>query len=121
MAVTIKGYIKVPFEELEIIKTCLSEHIENTLNEDGCLKFEVFAHIEGNNITAHYSDGEKLEDPRLVYDEKLGWKLFFTEWDHVNECEQETFEFVDEIEESNKEKFERAASSNKENKTSFKF
>jgi len=41
MAVTIKGYIKVPFEELEIIKNCLSEHIENTLNEDGCLKFEV--------------------------------------------------------------------------------
>lgn len=41
MAVTLKGHIKVPFEELETIKTCLSEHIENTLNEDGCLEFEV--------------------------------------------------------------------------------
>jgi len=89
--------------------------------QQGCLKFEVFAHIEGNNITAHYSDGEKLEDPRLVYDEKLGWKLFFTKYDHVNKCEQETFEFVDEIEKSNKEKFEKAASSNKENRKNFKF
>ena len=41
MAVILEGYIRVPFEELETIKTHLSEHIKNTLNEDGCLEFEV--------------------------------------------------------------------------------
>ena len=41
MTVILEGYIKVPFEELETIKTHLSEHIKNTLNEDGCLEFEV--------------------------------------------------------------------------------
>jgi hypothetical protein len=35
MAVILESYIKVPFAELEAIKTHLGEHIKNTLNEDG--------------------------------------------------------------------------------------
>jgi (4S)-4-hydroxy-5-phosphonooxypentane-2,3-dione isomerase len=41
MALIVEGYIKVPFEELETIKTHLTEHIKNTLNEDGCLEFGI--------------------------------------------------------------------------------
>lgn len=41
MAVILEGYIKVPHEELETIKSKLNEHIQNTLNEDGCLEFDV--------------------------------------------------------------------------------
>jgi quinol monooxygenase YgiN len=41
MAMILEGYIRVPHEELEAIKNQLNEHIENTLNEDGCLEFDV--------------------------------------------------------------------------------
>ena len=41
MAVILEGYIRVPYEELETIKNKLNEHIEHTLNEDGCLEFDV--------------------------------------------------------------------------------
>ena len=41
MTVVLEGYIKVPLEELETIKSHLGEHIRNTLNEDGCLEFTV--------------------------------------------------------------------------------
>ena len=41
MAVILEGHIRVPYEELETIKNKLNEHIENTLNEDGCLEFDV--------------------------------------------------------------------------------
>ena len=39
MKIILEGYIKVPLDELETIKTHLDEHIQNTLNEDGCLEF----------------------------------------------------------------------------------
>ena len=39
--IIVKGYFKVPQEELNIIKSYLSDHITNSLNEDGCLKFEI--------------------------------------------------------------------------------
>ena len=41
MAVILEGYIRVPNEELETIKNKLNEHIEDTLNEDDCLEFDV--------------------------------------------------------------------------------
>ena len=41
MAVVLEGYIKVPLQELETIKNNLDEHIQNTLNEHGCLEFTV--------------------------------------------------------------------------------
>lgn len=41
MTVVLEGYIKVPLQELETIRTNLDEHIRNTLNEDGCLEFTV--------------------------------------------------------------------------------
>ena len=41
MAVILEGYIRVPHKELETIKNHLSEHVENTLNEVGCLAFDV--------------------------------------------------------------------------------
>ncbi|MBT7879811.1 MAG: antibiotic biosynthesis monooxygenase [Gammaproteobacteria bacterium] len=41
MTVILEGHIKVPFEELEAIKSHLGEHIQNTLNEPGCLEFTV--------------------------------------------------------------------------------
>ena len=41
MTVILEGYIKVPLEELETIKNNLDEHIQNTLNEHGCLEFTV--------------------------------------------------------------------------------
>ena len=33
MTVILEGYIKVPLEELEAIKSHLGEHIRNTLNQ----------------------------------------------------------------------------------------
>jgi len=41
MTVILEGYIKVPLEELETIKNNLDVHIQNTLNEHGCLEFTV--------------------------------------------------------------------------------
>ena len=41
MKIILYGYIKVPLDELETIKIHLDEHIQNTLNEDGCLEFIV--------------------------------------------------------------------------------
>ena len=41
MALVLEGHIKVPVDELETIKNNLNEHIQNTLNEDGCLEFTV--------------------------------------------------------------------------------
>ena len=41
VVVILEGYIRVPFEELDAVKTHLGEHINNTLNEDGCLEFVV--------------------------------------------------------------------------------
>jgi quinol monooxygenase YgiN len=41
MPVILEGSIKVPCKELEKIKNKLNEHVENTLNEEGCLEFEV--------------------------------------------------------------------------------
>ena len=41
MAVILEGYIRVPYKELETIKNKLNEHIEHTLDEDGCLEFDV--------------------------------------------------------------------------------
>lgn len=41
MTVVLEGYIKVPLQELETIKNNLDEHIQNTLNEHGCLEFTV--------------------------------------------------------------------------------
>ena len=41
MAVILYGYIRVPYKELETIKNKLNEHIEHTLDEDGCLEFDV--------------------------------------------------------------------------------
>ena len=35
MTVILEGYIKVPLEELEAIKSHLGEHIRNTLKEHG--------------------------------------------------------------------------------------
>lgn len=100
------------------IKLTWTEYAYNQL-QDSCV-IEVFAHIDKNIIiSAHDSDGEELEKPRLVHDEILGWELHFTKCDHVNECKQETYENVD-IKESNKEQF-GAASSNKENMQSLKF
>ena len=41
MAIVLEGHIKVPVDDLETIKNNLNEHIQNTLNEDGCLEFTV--------------------------------------------------------------------------------
>ncbi len=41
MTFVLEGYIRVPPEELENIKNNLEEHIQNTLNEPGCLEFRV--------------------------------------------------------------------------------
>ena len=41
MAIVLEGHIKVPVDELETIKNNLNEHIQNTLNKDGCLEFTV--------------------------------------------------------------------------------
>jgi quinol monooxygenase YgiN len=41
MAFTLKGYIKVPLEELETIEEQLDEHIQNTKKEVGCIEFRV--------------------------------------------------------------------------------
>ena len=41
MPITLKGYIIVPLEELEVVQSYLVEHIRNTLNEEGCLEFIV--------------------------------------------------------------------------------
>jgi len=99
-------------------------YIKLTWTDIGCnqldtRKFEVFAHMQGNNITAHFSNGKKLNKPSLECEEGC-WELHFTETDN-NDIERNRDEFVDEIEESSKTEFERAASSNKENKKSFKF
>tara|TARA_S200000501_G_C20269442_1_gene502155 strand:- start:153 stop:437 length:285 start_codon:yes stop_codon:yes gene_type:complete len=41
MTLTVKGYIKVPLEELETIKLYLDEHVQNTRSEVGCIEFKV--------------------------------------------------------------------------------
>ena len=41
MTFTVKGYMKVPLEELETIEEQLNEHIQNTRNEIGCIEFRV--------------------------------------------------------------------------------
>ncbi len=41
MTVILEGYIEVPLEELDAVKSHLGEHIKNTLDEDGCLAFAV--------------------------------------------------------------------------------
>ena len=41
VVVILEGYIRVPFEELDAVKAHLGEHINNTLNDDGCLEFVV--------------------------------------------------------------------------------
>ena len=41
MGYILKGYIEVPMEEVENIKKYLSRHIQNTLEESGCLEFRV--------------------------------------------------------------------------------
>ena len=52
MAVILEGYIRVPHEKLEAIESQLNEHIENTLNEDGCLKFDV-THDDSDECIFH--------------------------------------------------------------------
>jgi hypothetical protein len=86
-------------------------------NQDGgCSYFEVFAHINRTKIiSAHYSDGEKLEDPRLEGKEG-DWELHFTKYYPLSEGSRETSECV-EIETIEQSAF----GANKENKTSFKF
>ena len=82
-----------------------------------CNKFEVFAHIDRTEIISAYSNGEKLGNTTLEGEEGC-WELSYTETDNDG-IERNRDEIVD-IEESNKVKF-GAASSNKENKKSFKF
>ena len=41
MGYILKGYIEVPMEEVENIKKYLNRHIQNTLEESGCLEFRV--------------------------------------------------------------------------------
>lgn len=41
MTVVLEGYIKVPLGELDAIQDNLDVHIQNTLNESGCLEFTV--------------------------------------------------------------------------------
>lgn len=63
MTVTIKGHIRVPVEALETIKMHLPAHIQNTLNEPGCLIFQV----QQDALDAclfHVS--EKFEDERAL-------------------------------------------------------
>ena len=64
MTVILKGYIKVPLEELEVIKRHLGEHIKNTLNEDGCLEFTVEQDAVDKcifNVFERFIDNEAFE------------------------------------------------------------
>lgn len=39
--ITLSGHIQVPEKEIEKVREALPEHISKTLNEEGCLVFEV--------------------------------------------------------------------------------
>lgn len=43
MTVTLEGYIQVPEDRLDDVRTALVEHIKLTRAEPGCLRFEVVA------------------------------------------------------------------------------
>ncbi|WP_299924720.1 putative quinol monooxygenase [uncultured Pelagimonas sp.] len=43
MTVTLEGYIQVPEDRLDEVRTALVEHIKLTRAEPGCLRFEVVA------------------------------------------------------------------------------
>ena len=39
--VTVRGYIIVPKQDIEAVRSALADHIGQSLNEPGCLAFEV--------------------------------------------------------------------------------
>ncbi|WP_299933062.1 antibiotic biosynthesis monooxygenase [uncultured Pelagimonas sp.] len=43
MTVTLEGYIQVPEDRLDDVRTALVEHIKLTRAEPGCLRFEIVA------------------------------------------------------------------------------
>ena len=92
---------------------------EISLNQLGeCHKFEVFAQMKDKNIiSAHYSDGEKLKNPKLTFEE--GFNHLYFDATNCSGNKERMVEIVH-IEEIKKEEFE-AASSNKENMQSLKF
>ncbi len=59
MTVTLEGYIQVPKERLDDVRTALVEHIELTRAEPGCLRFEVVA---SQTEPGRFDVSEEFED-----------------------------------------------------------
>tara|TARA_A100001015_G_scaffold308852_1_gene407176 strand:- start:168 stop:446 length:279 start_codon:yes stop_codon:yes gene_type:complete len=89
MALILDGYIRIPYEELEIIKDKLNEYIEHTLNDHGCLEFDVtqddsdecifhvFENFTDNDILNLHQANTKISDWGAInkYVERLYSKL----------------------------------------------
>ena len=57
--VILSGYIDIPENELEIVKTALDKHIELTRNEAGCLIFEV---TQSSELPTRFTVYEEFTD-----------------------------------------------------------
>ncbi len=57
--VCLRGYLVVPADRLEQVRTALPEHIALTRAEPGCLSFEV---VEDAEIPGRYNVSEMFED-----------------------------------------------------------
>ena len=56
MKVVLTGYIRVPLDELEIIKKHLNTHIKTTKNEQGCIAFSIEQRKENSCIFDVYEE-----------------------------------------------------------------
>jgi len=52
----LSGYIDVPSDQITLVKSALSKHIELTQQEDGCLVFKVTQRIHEPNIFDVYEE-----------------------------------------------------------------
>ncbi len=57
--VILSGYIDIPENELEVVKTALDKHIELTRNEVGCLIFEV---TQSSELSTRFTVYEEFTD-----------------------------------------------------------
>lgn len=62
--VVLKGHIVVPESDLAAVLAALPTHIELTLEEEGCLRFEVKQHPEAGDVFSVY---EEFSD-RVAFD-----------------------------------------------------
>ncbi|WP_028973906.1 putative quinol monooxygenase [Spirochaeta cellobiosiphila] len=90
--IILKGYIEVPYSDIELIKKELVKHIHNTKLETGCILFEVTQDLEDDSIFNVYEEFVSKE----AFEEHQS-RVKKSYWGKITKDYKRTYEIVESL------------------------